>query len=355
MDKVGLLLIGHGSKLPYNKKNLEKIAHALRNHSNFEIVEISFLERNLPRIPEAMSNITKQGINKLVVIPLFISHGVHTKRDIPQLLGIPQKESTLETGEMEIVYCDPLGSDDRIIEIIEEKALEALNQGSNEATKSRDTNAPLAPADIFETSINIIRQSIKDVLEGVPKTHVPIIERVVHATADPEFAKLVLIRHNAIKAGVAALKSGAKVITDVKMVRAGVNEKRLKKFGCSLHTYIDDERTLKLAAQESITRSAAAMRVAIKDGVEGSIFLIGNAPTAAFELVNSVKEGSAKPGLIIVTAVGFVGAAKSKEAISKLPIPSIVIRGSKGGSTIAVAVLHALLSMAEDNDLPKRG
>jgi precorrin-8X/cobalt-precorrin-8 methylmutase len=96
-----------------------------------------------------------------------------------------------------------------------------------------------------------------------------------------------------------------------------------------------------------LTRSAAAVRLAVKDGLDGAIVLIGNAPTAAFELADQVKQGLAKPALIVAVPVGYVGAAESKETVSKLPIPFIIVKGRKGGSTIAVAIFNALLGMAE--------
>jgi len=110
---------------------------------------------------------------------------------------------------------------------------------------------------------------------------------------------------------------------------------------------MNDERTMVLAKKESLTRSAAAMRLAIEDGLDGGIVLIGNAPTAAFELAEQINQGKVKPALIVAVPVGFVGAAESKETIARLQIPYIITKGRKGGSTIAVAVFNALLSMAE--------
>jgi precorrin-8X/cobalt-precorrin-8 methylmutase len=179
------------------------------------------------------------------------------------------------------------------------------------------------------------------------KDKVPIVERVVHTTADPEFAELLVISDDAVKAGVAAIKAGAKVISDVKMVKAGINEARLKKFGTQVQTYTNDYRVMELAKAEKLTRSAAAMRLAAKDGLDGGIILIGNAPTAAFELAEQIKAGKVKPALIVAVPVGFVGAAESKEVVAKLPVPYIITRGRKGGSTIAVAVFNALLTKAE--------
>ena len=93
----------------------------------------------------------------------------------------------------------------------------------------------------------LIREAIGPELAKAPKDQVPVIERVVHTTADPEFAKLLVISEDAVKSGVAAIKAGAKVVTDVKMVKAGINEARLKKFGGKVTTYMNDERTMDMA------------------------------------------------------------------------------------------------------------
>lgn len=348
MNKIGLIIIGHGSKLPHNRETLEKLAAILKKQSKFNIVEIAFMTRNKPEIPDVIEKVVKQGITKIALIPTFLAHGVHTKQQIPELLKLKQEEAALKAQGVEIIYGEPLGSDERIAKIIEEKALRALGQGSNDATQTDEVSTLAASTEMFKTSISIIREFVGDVLEKAPKNHAPIIERIVHTTADPEFARLVVIQDKAVEAGVAAIKAGAKIITDVKMVLAGINEKRVGRFGGRIFTYINDEHTFKLAKQESITRSAAAMRLAVKDGVDNSIIVIGNAPTAAFEVAKAVKKGLAKPALIIATPVGYVGAAESKKAVAKLPIPYIIIKGPKGGSALAVAVFNALLTMAEE-------
>jgi precorrin-8X/cobalt-precorrin-8 methylmutase len=347
MEDIGLVLIGHGSKLPHNRENLEKLADILRKKSKFEIVEISFMVRNRPTIPEAIENIAKQGVTKIILIPAFLAPGVHTEQEIPEMIGLKGKESVLKARGIEIIYGEPIGADERIAEIIEEKALRALGYDDSAVDAVRDVSALKASNKTFTASMVIVRKALGDTLEKVPKTHVPIIERVVHTTADPEFAKLLLIHEKAVEVGVAAIKAGAKVITDVKMVKAGINEARLKKFGGRILTYIDDKRAIKTADQESITRAAAAMRLAIAEGGDGAIMLIGNAPTAAFEVANAVKQGLAKPALIVATPVGFIGAAESKETVSKLPTPFIIVQGRKGGSAVAVAIFNALLSIAE--------
>ena len=347
LDKVGLILIGHGSKLPHNRENLEKLADILRKRSKFKIVEIAFMIRNTPTITEAIDMLAKKGISKIVLVPAFLAPGVHTTQEIPELIGVKEKEPQLKAHGIELVYGEPLGSDERIAEILEEKALKALGQEVKKDTEIVDAYSIAASSKIVNTSMKLIREAIGDVLAKAPKDQIPIIERVVHTTADPEFAKLLAISDGAVEAGVAAIKSGAKIVTDVKMVKAGINEARLKKFGGKVYTYMNDERAVKLANSESLTRAAAAMRLAIKDGLDGAIVLIGNAPTAAFELAEQVKKGLVKPALIVAVPVGYVGAAESKEVVAKLPIPYVIVKGRRGGSTIAVAVFNALLSMAE--------
>ncbi|MCW4044386.1 MAG: sirohydrochlorin nickelochelatase [Candidatus Bathyarchaeota archaeon] len=344
MDKTGLIIIGHGSKLPHNKENLEKLADILRRRSTFKTIEISFMVRNRPTIPEAIETLAKKGVSKIVLVPAFLAPGVHTTREIPELIELKEKEPLLKERGIELVYGEPLGADERIAEIIEEKALKALGHETKPIT---DAYAIVASGKIVETSMSIIRQELGDFLENMPPAHVPIIERVVHTTADPEFARLLVISKKAVEAGVAAIKAGAKIVTDVKMVKAGINGARLKRFGARILTYVDDERAVKLANDESLTRAAAGMRLAVNDGLDGAIVLIGNAPTAALELVKAVKQKSAKPALIVAVPVGYVGAAESKEAVAGLPVPFIISRGRKGGSPIAVAVFNALLTMAE--------
>ncbi len=347
MDKMGLIIIGHGSKLPHNRENLEKLAGMLRKRSAFKTVEIAFMVRNTPTIPEAIESLAKKGVTKIVLIPAFVAAGVHTTREIPEMIEMKEKEPLLKERGIELVYGEPLGADERIAEIIAEKALKALGQEANEVNVMADVPAIAASGKIVKASMSLIRQELGGSLENVPPSHIPVIERVVHATADPEFAKLLVISEKAVKAGVAAIKTGAKIVTDVKMVKAGINEARVKRFGGKILTYMGDANVTELANDKSITRSAAAIRLAVKDGLDGAIVLIGNAPTAAFELADAVKRGLANPALIVATPVGYVGAAESKDAVSDLPIPFIIVKGRKGGSPIAVAVFNALLAMAE--------
>jgi precorrin-8X/cobalt-precorrin-8 methylmutase len=351
VEDVGLILIGHGSKLPHNQENLEKLAEILRARSGFKLVEIAFMIRNTPTIPEAIDSLAKKNVSKIVLVPVFLAPGVHTTQEIPEMIDVKKEQAQLSKKGIELFYGEPIGADECIAVILEEKALKALGEDW-EHQHAPFKGAPLAtyPATstkIYDKSMTLIRPEIKDALAKAPKNQIPIIERVVHTTADPEFAKLLVISDRAVEAGVKAIKAGGKVITDTKMIQAGIHEARVQKFGGQILTYINDPRASKMATEESITRSTAAVRLAVLDGADGAIFLIGNAPTAAFELAEQIKKGAVKPALVVAVPVGYVGAAESKEAIAKLPVPYMITRGRKGSSTIAVAIFNALLNMAE--------
>jgi precorrin-8X/cobalt-precorrin-8 methylmutase len=346
-DNVGLILIGHGSKLPHNRENLEKIAAMIRSHGKFKIVDIAFMVRDIPTVNEAVDLVAAKGVSKIVLIPVFLAAGVHTTEDIPGLICVKEREPQLRAKGVELLYGEPIGSDERISYILEEKAFKALGQEIKRDGEVLDAYSVSASGKIVDKSMMLIRQAIGADLANLPKDKIPLVERVVHTTADPDFAKILAISDDAVVAGVAAIKAGVKVVTDVKMVKAGINDARLKKFGCTISTYMNDERAMNLAKREGLTRSAAAMRLAVNDGLDGAIILIGNAPTAVFELIEQIEAGKVKPALIVAVPVGFVGAAESKEAVEKLLIPHVVTRGRKGGSTIAVAIFNALLTLAE--------
>jgi len=346
-DNIGLILIGHGSKLPHNRENLEKIAAMIRSHGKFKIVNIAFMVRDTPTVNEAVDLVVGAGVSKIVLVPVFLAAGVHTAEDIPGLIDVKEREPQLKIKGVELLYGEPIGSDERIADILEEKAFKALGWAIKKDGEVLDAYSVSASGEIVDKSMMLIRQVIGDDLAKLSKDKVPLVERVVHTTADPDFAKLLVISNDAVAAGVAAIKAGAKVVTDVKMVKAGINAARLKKFGGTVYTYMNDERVMDLAKQCGVTRSAAAMRLAVNDGLDGAIILVGNAPTAVFELIAQIEAGNVRPALIVAVPVGFVGAAESKIAVENLSLPYVVTRGRRGGSTIAVAIFNALLTLAE--------
>ena len=176
-----------------------------------------------------------------------------------------------------------------------------------------------------------------------------IVRRVIHATADFEFKTLMRFHPNAVTSGVSALLSGCPILVDVKMIAAGLNEERLSSYGCTVQSFISDDDVIATAKANNSTRAIEAMRKAHRLNVlNGAIVAIGNAPTALLELARLVREEGAEPALVIGVPVGFVSAAESKDVTVSLARPFIVATGRKGGSPIAVAIIHALLLLSTE-------
>ncbi|MCK4492833.1 MAG: precorrin-8X methylmutase, partial [Methylococcales bacterium] len=153
----------------------------------------------------------------------------------------------------------------------------------------------------------------------------------------------------AVKSGVTAIKQGAKIVADVEMICVGLSKPRLTHFGVTTHHFIADMDVITTAKAENTTRAVQAMRKAHQLGLlEGSIIAVGNAPTALLEIIRLIQEEELKPALIVGMPVGFVSAAESKADTELLnTTPWIVTEGRKGGSTLVVSAIHALLALAE--------
>ena len=173
---------------------------------------------------------------------------------------------------------------------------------------------------------------------------------MIHANADFEFNGLTDFHPGAVRAGVAAmLRGGTPVVADVEMICSGLSRPRLAHFGMSTHQFISDADVIAQAQAQNTTRAVQAMRKAHRLGLlQGAVVGIGNAPTALIELVRLIMEDGVRPALVVGMPVGFVSAAESKDLMAQIAdVPWIVIRGRKGGSTLVVAALHALLALAE--------
>jgi precorrin-8X/cobalt-precorrin-8 methylmutase len=200
------------------------------------------------------------------------------------------------------------------------------------------------PQEIEGKSFEMITEELGE--HSFTEEQYPVVQRVIHASADFELGRSMLFHPHAIQAGIHAIRSGKVVVADVQMVQVGISKNRIEQFGGEIKVYISDPDVMKEAKRLNTTRAIVSMRKAIKDA-DGGIFAIGNAPTALLELIRLVKRGEAKPGLVIGLPVGFVSAAESKEELAKLDIPFITNVGRKGGSTVTVAALNAISLLAE--------
>ncbi len=163
-----------------------------------------------------------------------------------------------------------------------------------------------------------------------------VAERVIHASADPDYAKSLIVEEAALESGISALRRGEPVVTDVGMVAAGIT-------GRQTLCFVSDPRTQALSEERGVSRSAAGFRIAAEEVGNGAVWVVGNAPTALFELLGL----DVVPSLVIGLPVGFVGAAESKSALAASGLPAVANRGPKGGSAVAAAALNALIYYEE--------
>ncbi len=180
-----------------------------------------------------------------------------------------------------------------------------------------------------------------------------VVRRVVHTTGDPTLAGLLRLHPEAVAAGVAAVRAGADVVTDVRMVAAGISRGLLARWGGSVRCAIAAPEAAERARADGTTRAVAAMRWLAgqrrpdgRSSLEGSIVAVGNAPTALLALLDLIDAGAVRPALIVGVPVGFVAAAESKAELMERGVPYITLPGTRGGSTIAVAAVNAILRLA---------
>ncbi len=202
------------------------------------------------------------------------------------------------------------------------------------------------PMDIENKSMEIIAPHLAGL--NLNEAETKVYSRMIHASGDVDYAKVIRLHPKAIKATQEALKRGANIYTDVEMVRTGINKKAFGRYGGKIECRVADPEIAEVAKREGITRSMAAMRAFGKE-LAGSIIAIGNAPTALFEVLRLAKEENILPAVIIGIPVGFVGAADSKKLLAENTlVPYVTVEGTKGGSPIAASVVNAIMYLLDN-------
>ena len=204
------------------------------------------------------------------------------------------------------------------------------------------------PAAITRNSFTMIGDELAAQGISLDPEQAPIIERIIHSTADFEFAGITRFSPQAIGHGVAALRGGGNVVTDVNMIRIGISAPRLAALKSAAHCFVADTEARTRAAEEETTRSALGIRIAHERGlIDGAVVVIGNAPTALYELLRLVDQAHARPALVVGVPVGFVNVTESKVCLMQRDdLQWIATAGRKGGSPVAVAIVNALLRVA---------
>ncbi len=196
------------------------------------------------------------------------------------------------------------------------------------------------PMDIETRSFEIIKELLGD--RRLDPQNELVIKRVIHTTADFDYADNLVFSPDAVAQGIAVLRAGCHIVTDTSMAMAGINKTVLGRLGGQVHCFIADPDVAQEAKERGVTRSTVSMERAARLE-QPCIFAIGNAPTALIALHELMAAGKVKPALIIGVPVGFVNVVESKELILGDDVPFIVARGRKGGSNVAAAICNALL------------
>jgi precorrin-8X/cobalt-precorrin-8 methylmutase len=196
--------------------------------------------------------------------------------------------------------------------------------------------------EIANESRKIVKSLIDHKTEHLKPEERSIVERIVHSTADPEYADITLISDDFVESSLKSIKADEDILTDITMVKAGINS-----YPGKVKCYINHEKTIEIAKKKGITRAAAAIQVAADDGFEG-IVAVGNAPTALYKVIELINNNEIKVKSVIGVPVGFVGAEESKNELMDSDIPYLITKGPKGGTPVAVAAVNSLINTAKD-------
>lgn len=205
------------------------------------------------------------------------------------------------------------------------------------------------PADIERTSMQIIEKELAEQGMEPEAEYAPVIRRVIHTTADFDYARNLRFTQHAVEKGVEALQRHVPLVTDTNMALAGISKPSLQTLGITASCYMADPLVAQVAKRDGTTRAVASMRHAAQLCPE-AIVAVGNAPTALLEICELIEQKRMHPALVIAVPVGFVNVTESKERVfeicAKNEIPCIAAMGRKGGSTVAAAICNALLYTA---------
>ena len=198
------------------------------------------------------------------------------------------------------------------------------------------------PSEIEKRSFEIITKELEVMGKAIPDEEAPVTKRVIHTSADFDYADTLTYSENAIKIARDMIKNGAHIVTDTNMAMAGINKNRLSMYGGEVHCFMADESVAKEAKERGVTRATVSMERAAELNVP-IIFAVGNAPTALISLYEMMEKGIYRPEFVIGVPVGFVNVVAAKELFLHSDVPYIINRGRKGGSNIAAAIVNALV------------
>jgi len=344
MARTGVIILAHGSR---GERGIMEVPEVLRRITEgvkpllppgVEVIGAA-LQFNHPTLQEAAESLAVRGVDRIVIMPYFLFRGRHITEHIPQLV----ERLKCIYPERQFIVADPVGLEEhfigRVAKRIEEAAPELWPNARISAT---------SPEAIEQQSIEMVERLLPPPGKMSREERL-VVKRVVHATGDPQVARLIKFSPSAISSGLTAIAKGSPIFTDVQMVATGINSHLVEACGCSLCCAMGKTEVLKQANEQDITRTAAAMRH-LGTKLNGAIVVIGNAPTALLALLDLVDHREIKPALVVGMPVGFVQAKESKDELTKRNVAHITVVGTRGGSAMAVATVNALLKIAVERN-----
>lgn len=335
-----IIIVGHGSprKEANNIDVIGRLLHAeLHPGCSGQCVKTAYLQFSEPDIMTAIRGCIGSGATKLILHPFFLSSGMHVTTDIPGIIA----EARGLYPEVEFAYTEPLGVHEKLVQIVIER-IHAAGFSS--------------PADIEKRSFEIISDEID--LRDVPSDVAPIVKRVIHSTADFDFKNTLAFHADAVRTGIDAIRAGRDILTDIEMVKTGINTRLLEKWGGNVICNIRDSGLgvsgLPPHVHGFSTRAAIGIESELMRNNNVGIIAIGNAPTALLKVIDLFLRNVLPSGvkasfpLVVGVPVGFVKALESKALLSDQGFPFITNLSRKGGTPVAVAIVNALLKMAAE-------
>ncbi|TCK98660.1 precorrin-8X methylmutase [Natranaerovirga hydrolytica] len=322
-----LLLVGHGTEHKANKC-YERLQEEW-NKEKLPVI-IGTIEEGTDKVLEML----KQGnYKKVLIMPLLLVAGDHAINDLDGEEEDSWKNQLKALGYDVTTHLKGLGENPYIQQIY-------VNKTKSLIQEEKKYHYIQNPIEIENKSFDIIHKSMKNTT--VNPIQLSLIKRVIHTTTEFEYEDLIQFKAGIEDKFVTALENGCTIVTDTEMIRAGISKTLATKLGVKVECYVGTPKAYEKAQSNNTTRSMAAVDMALETP-SPKIFVIGNAPTALYRIIENDN-----PDIVgvIGVPVGFVGAEESKEALWESEIPSIITQGKKGGSTIAVAMVNALLREA---------
>jgi precorrin-8X/cobalt-precorrin-8 methylmutase len=308
VGKVAVIVVGHGSRKSTYTGYIASMAKYIEERLGLP-VHVAYNEFNDPHWQGLIGDLVRGGFDRLIFALAFLGPGTHVVRDIMGSLGVERfgewVRVPLRDGDVQVYFTEPLGSSNLTKLALHGRILRALGDQGESFIED--------PVEIEEGSLGIIEERLRERLGALDEGVRRVITKAVFASGNLEVADRVHVSRDAIESGLEALRSGVGIVADV-------------------------------ARGLGITRAAAAMRIAMAP-CEPKVVVIGNAPTALVELLRVSRQCGEAPPLVVATPPGFTNAVEAKEALVRSGIPSITVRGTYGGSGIAVSIINEVIGM----------